>query len=245
MTSEQRSEDLQPLSVPEPAPKRPQHDWVRTKNILLSVICAVLPLAGLALVAQRLSKILLIVIMAALIAGAAFPAFAQSDAQSEMKGDAAKGEQTFVICRACHQIGPGAQNAVGPVLNGVVGRKAGTYPGYDYSPANKDSGIVWTPEELNKYLTDPQKVVRWLREQRPLVGAELTRLADKVLTAVDHDDWPLLWNVSHPPRGVRMQMFCHAIRPMTLRRLAANLRDVRDRWEDILSLVPTTRAASA
>ncbi len=93
--------------------------------------------------------------------------------------------------------------------------------------------------------TDPEKVVGWLREQGPLVGAELTRLADKVLTAVDHDDWPLLWNVSHPPRGVRMQLFCHAIRPMTLRRLAANLRDVRDRWEDILSLVPTTRAASA
>jgi cytochrome c len=73
--------------------------------------------------------------------------------------DAAAGEKTFVICRACHQIGPGAQNALGPVLNGVVGRKAGTYPGYEYSPANKNSGIVWTPEELDKYLAAPQKVV--------------------------------------------------------------------------------------
>lgn len=73
--------------------------------------------------------------------------------------DAAAGEKTFIVCRACHQIGPGAKDAVGPVLNGVVGRKAGTYPGYDYSKANEESGITWTPEELQKYLENPQKVV--------------------------------------------------------------------------------------
>jgi cytochrome c len=73
--------------------------------------------------------------------------------------DAAAGEKDFLVCRACHQIGPNAKNAVGPVLSGVIGRKAGTYPGYAYSPANKDSGIVWSPEELNKYLTSPQTVV--------------------------------------------------------------------------------------
>jgi cytochrome c len=73
--------------------------------------------------------------------------------------DAAAGEKTFVVCRACHQIGPNAKSAVGPALNGVVGRKAGTYPGYAYSPANRDSGIVWTPEELDKYLISPQTVV--------------------------------------------------------------------------------------
>jgi cytochrome c len=80
-------------------------------------------------------------------------------AASAQAQDAAAGEKDFVVCRACHQIGPGAKIAVGPVLNGVVGRKAGTYPGYDYSPANKDSGLVWTPEELDKYLTNPQTVV--------------------------------------------------------------------------------------
>jgi cytochrome c len=64
--------------------------------------------------------------------------------------DAAAGEKDFLVCRACHQIGPNAKIAVGPVLNGVIGRKAGTYPGYEYSPANRDSGIVWTPEELDK-----------------------------------------------------------------------------------------------
>jgi cytochrome c len=74
-------------------------------------------------------------------------------------GNAAAGEKDFVVCRACHQIGPTAKNFVGPVLNGVVGRKAGTYPGFSYSDANKNSGITWTPEELEKYLANPQAVV--------------------------------------------------------------------------------------
>jgi cytochrome c len=86
-------------------------------------------------------------------------AFLVGLATSARAQDAAAGEKDFLVCRACHQIGPGAKIAVGPVLNGVVGRKAGTYPGYAYSPANKDSGIVWTPEELDKYLTNPQAVV--------------------------------------------------------------------------------------
>ena len=73
--------------------------------------------------------------------------------------DAAAGEKDFLVCRACHQIGPDARIAVGPVLNGIVGRKAGTYPGYNYSPANRDSGIVWTPEQLDNYLASPQTVV--------------------------------------------------------------------------------------
>jgi cytochrome c len=73
--------------------------------------------------------------------------------------DLAAGEKDFVVCRACHQIGPNAKNGVGPVLNGIVGRAAGTYPDYPYSPANKDSGLVWEPDELDKYLTAPQTVV--------------------------------------------------------------------------------------
>lgn len=89
-------------------------------------------------------------IASAIFVGLAAPVKAQ---------DVAAGEKDFVVCRACHQIGPNAKIAVGPVLNGVVGRKAGTYPGYSYSPANKDSGITWTAEELDKYLTNPQAVV--------------------------------------------------------------------------------------
>jgi cytochrome c len=91
-----------------------------------------------------------IVMAAVLVAVAAAPAMAQ---------DAAAGEKDFVVCRACHQIGPNAKNAVGPELNGVVGRKAGSVPGYEYSEANKNSGITWTAEELTSYLANPQKVV--------------------------------------------------------------------------------------
>jgi cytochrome c len=74
--------------------------------------------------------------------------------------DAAAGEKTFVVCRACHQIGPTAKNAVGPVLNGVVGRPAGTFPGYTYSAANKNSGLTWDEDTLQKYLANPQSVVK-------------------------------------------------------------------------------------
>ncbi len=89
-------------------------------------------------------------LITALLAASMCPVLAQ---------DAAKGEKDFLVCRACHQIGPGAKIAIGPVLNGVVGRKAGTYPGFQYSDANRDSGIVWSPEELDKYLVSPQSVV--------------------------------------------------------------------------------------
>ena len=78
---------------------------------------------------------------------------------SGLAQDVAAGEKDFLVCRACHQIGPNAKNAVGPVLNGIVGRTAGTYPNYEYSAANKDSGLVWLPDELDKYLTSPQTVV--------------------------------------------------------------------------------------
>ncbi|MDE1937277.1 cytochrome c family protein, partial [Bradyrhizobium sp.] len=58
--------------------------------------------------------------------------------------DAAAGEKVFLVCRACHQVGDNAKNAVGPVLNGLFGRKAGSVEGYNYSEANKKSGITWT-----------------------------------------------------------------------------------------------------
>src|SRR3979411_3254353 len=57
--------------------------------------------------------------------------------------DAALGEKVFIQCKACHQIGENAKNAVGPVLNGLFGRKAGMIEGYSYSSANKNSGITW------------------------------------------------------------------------------------------------------
>ena len=73
--------------------------------------------------------------------------------------DAAAGEKVFAKCKICHQIGENAKNFVGPVLNGVVGRKAGTYPGYNYSEANKTSGITWDEATLKVYLKDPKAKV--------------------------------------------------------------------------------------
>jgi cytochrome c len=73
--------------------------------------------------------------------------------------DAALGEKVFLKCKACHQIGEGAKDAVGPVLNGVVGRKAGTYPDYSYSDVNKNSGVTWDVATLKEYLKNPRAKV--------------------------------------------------------------------------------------
>ena len=73
--------------------------------------------------------------------------------------DAANGEKVFAQCRACHQIGPTAKNAVGPLLNGIIGRKAGTVEGYNYSPANKNSGLTWDEATFTEYIKDPKAKV--------------------------------------------------------------------------------------
>src|SRR3954468_21432987 len=73
--------------------------------------------------------------------------------------DAASGEKIFVQCKACHQIGENAKNAVGPVLNGLFGRKAGTIEGFSYSSANKNSGITWDEATFRDYIKDPKAKV--------------------------------------------------------------------------------------
>jgi cytochrome c len=78
---------------------------------------------------------------------AAFPAFAQ---------DVAAGKTSFNKCLACHAIGEGAKNKVGPELNGIDGRKSGTAPDYSYSDANKNSGITWNEAEFKDYIKDPK-----------------------------------------------------------------------------------------
>lgn len=72
--------------------------------------------------------------------------------------DPAAGEKVFLKCKACHQIGETAKNAVGPVLNGLVGRKAGTTD-YNYSDANKNSGLTWDEATLKDYLKNPRAKV--------------------------------------------------------------------------------------
>jgi|SRR6266481_874145 cytochrome c len=70
--------------------------------------------------------------------------------------NAAAGEKVFVVCKACHQAGDKAKNAVGPVLNGLFGRKAGSVEGYIYSDANKNSGITWDDATFTTYIKDPK-----------------------------------------------------------------------------------------
>jgi len=75
-----------------------------------------------------------------------------------LKGDVAAGRQVFRKCQACHSLDPG-KNLIGPSLAGVFGRKAGSAPNYNYSPAMKSANIVWDAKTLDPYLNDPQKVV--------------------------------------------------------------------------------------
>ena len=75
------------------------------------------------------------------------------------EGDAVAGKAVFNQCKACHQVGPEAKNGVGPVLNGIVGRKAGEGASYNYSDANKGSGLTWDEATLRAYLTDPKAKV--------------------------------------------------------------------------------------
>lgn len=72
------------------------------------------------------------------------------------------GQRAFNKCRACHDIGAGARNRVGPALTGVVGRRAGALEGFNYSEAMKQSGtsgLVWTEEKLSEYLAAPGKLL--------------------------------------------------------------------------------------
>ncbi len=92
----------------------------------------------------------------------AFLLLAVSAGSAYAQGDATAGEQVFKKCATCHMIGEGAKTKVGPELNGVVGRKAGSVEGFNYSAAMKaegDKGVVWGPDTLTPFLTKPQDYV--------------------------------------------------------------------------------------
>lgn len=94
------------------------------------------------------NRIIALCIATTCVAGAG-PALAQN---------AQDGEEVFKKCRSCHQVGPEARNAIGPVLNGVIGRQAGTAPGFQYSELNKaagGNGLVWNEALIFEYLADP------------------------------------------------------------------------------------------
>src|SRR5476649_2420890 len=80
----------------------------------------------------------------------------QVAASAALAQDAAAGKTSFNKCLACHAIGDGAKNKVGPELNGLNGRKSGTAADYSYSDANKNSGITWNEAEFKDYIKDPK-----------------------------------------------------------------------------------------
>jgi cytochrome c len=77
-------------------------------------------------------------------------------AQGAQAQDVAAGEQSFKKCIACHAVGEGAKNKVGPELNGLDGRHSGTAPDFSYSDANKNSGITWSEAAFQDYIKDPR-----------------------------------------------------------------------------------------
>jgi cytochrome c len=77
-------------------------------------------------------------------------------ASAALAQDVAAGKTSFNKCMACHAIGEGAKNKVGPELNGLDGRKSGTAPDYSYSDANKNSGITWNEAQFKEYIRDPK-----------------------------------------------------------------------------------------
>lgn len=79
-------------------------------------------------------------------------------AYASLTGDAAKGEKIFIQCRSCHTLDAGV-NRVGPSLHAIVGSAAGQVADYNYSDANKKSGLTWDEETLFAYLAAPQKTV--------------------------------------------------------------------------------------
>jgi cytochrome c len=74
-------------------------------------------------------------------------------------GDPVAGKSVFQKCAGCHSVGPGAINKTGPILNGIIGQKAGEVPGYDFSAAMKNSGVTWDEATLAQYLRAPRAMI--------------------------------------------------------------------------------------
>ena len=85
-----------------------------------------------------------------------FPVLLQACSSSDKPAD---GAALFKTCASCHQVGVNARSGFGPQLNGLFGRRAGATPDFAYSPAMRQSGIVWDERTLSAFLQDPEKVV--------------------------------------------------------------------------------------
>jgi len=93
-------------------------------------------------------------------------------------GGAAAGRKVFTACVNCHAVGPAARHGFGPQLNALVGRKAGTSPGYAYSAGMKASGLVWNEVTLTAFLRDPDAVVPGTKMRFWGLGMNERKVAD-------------------------------------------------------------------
>ena len=80
-------------------------------------------------------------------------------AEAATAQDVASGEKVFRQCATCHAVGPSPQAKVGPELNGLDGRHSGSVTNYNYSPANKNSAVVWNEATFKQYIANPQAMI--------------------------------------------------------------------------------------
>jgi len=93
-------------------------------------------------------------------------------AQAQAANPSARGATLFrQRCGSCHVASPDARSGMGPNLAGVVGRRAGTIAGYNFSNGMKQSGLTWTPQTLDAFLTAPARTVRGTRMMTSVTNA--------------------------------------------------------------------------
>lgn len=145
---------------------------------------------------------------------------ASGAAATEQIGDAAKGEKVFSKCKSCHQVGAGAEDRVGPHLNGIYGRRAAAHEGFNYSESMERAGadgLIWTVETLDAYIENPRALVSKTRmsfrgikdpEERANVLAYLRDFSDNprdlpeaepTARATDHDLDPAILAIQGDP----------------------------------------------
>lgn len=112
------------------------------RGVIMSVVMATIAATALPAAAQE-----------------AAPAAAAAETAAPLTGDPAAGEKVYNRCKACHQIGEGAGNTVGPELNGVVGRPAGKLEGYAFSTGLAEADFTWDQAHLQEWLQGPKKMI--------------------------------------------------------------------------------------
>ncbi len=124
-------------------------------------------------------KLILLPAMAIAVVGWPFMVAGQTAGKSTPQGKAA-----FASCAGCHSIDPKNPSTLAPTLAGVTGRKAGTYPGFKYSTALVNSGIVWDKASLDKWLTRPTAAVPGTRMMVSVSDAKKRKLLIEYLATL-------------------------------------------------------------